>query len=90
MYNLCDYYDVWGNENDGYEIFNWRYPYGRDFGITDDLSSDEKIVTWLKENKHLKDNVTSDMLDIVDECNGLIMIYQFDTGMPLFCLEYQT
>lgn len=93
MYNLCNYWDVWGNKEDGYEINEWSYPEGINFTYkveqAGDEQNDQDIVNQLISDGYLKDHVVLSDLEIVDECNGLIMIYAAKSREPLFCLEYK-
>ena len=81
-YSLINYFDVWGNKKDGYEINNQCVEFD-DLVIADDATPKE-ICTYLKSIKML---ATNDMrkLDVID-WGSLIEIYERKSGKPLFGL----
>ena len=81
-YSLINYFDVWGNKKDGYEINNQCVEFD-DLVIADDATPKE-ICTYLKSIKML---TTDDMrkLDVID-WGSLIEIYERKSGKPLFGL----
>ena len=86
-YRLINYFDVLGNEKEGWEINNQCIE-GEDFYI-DDESSKKEICEFLKNSGFLK---TSDMRQLyVDDAmyDGRIEIYQRKGMMPLFAFEQE-
>lgn len=81
-FTLINYFDVWGNEKEGYEINNQCIECD-DLIILDD-ASDKDILNYLKDSGYLK---TSDMRHLVVENFGdNIEIYQRKGIKPLFGL----
>ena len=80
-YILINYFDVWGNAKDGFEINN-QCQECDDMYISDD-STDKEICTFLKQSHFL---ATDDMrkLQVIDD--GTMIEIQTKAGMPLFCL----
>jgi len=81
-YTLINYFDVWGNKKDGYEINNQCVEFD-DLVIADDATPKE-ICTYLKSIKML---ATDDMrrLEVID-WGDLIEVNERKTGKPLFGL----
>ena len=83
-YNLINYFDVWGNEDEGYEVNNLCIE-ERGIVITDD-ATDKDILEFL---------VTVGFLNTSDESkvylqnygDGMIEIYQKERNYPLGRLE---
>lgn len=82
MYTLVNYFDVWGNEEDGWEVNDCcvereHIPFHADV-------KDEEILDFLVENKFL---ITSDpnRVGIRDDGSNL-EVYEQGTEMPLFGL----
>lgn len=82
-YTLINYFDVWGNKKDGYEVNNQCIEKD-DIVIADDATPKE-ICEYLVKIGMLK---TSDMrrLEVVDWGN-LIEINERKSGRPLFGLH---
>ena len=81
-YRLVNYFDVWGNKKDGYEVNNQCIE-ADDLVIADDATPKE-ICEYLKSINML---ATSDMrrLEVVD-WGDMIEINERKTGRPLFGL----
>lgn len=81
-YSLINYFDVWGNKKDGYEINNQCVEFD-DLVIADDATPKE-ICTYLKSINML---ATNDMrrLEVIN-WGDLIEIYERKSGIPLFGL----
>jgi len=81
-YRLVNYFDVWGNKKDGYEVNNQCIE-ADDLVITDDATPKE-ICEYLKSINML---ATSDMrrLEVVD-WGDMIEINERKSGCPLFGL----
>ena len=82
-YTLINYFDVWGNKKDGYEVNNQCIEKD-DIVITDDATPKE-ICEYLVQIGMLK---TSDMrrLEVIDWGNS-IEINERKSGKPLFGLH---
>lgn len=79
-YTLYNYFDVWGNEIDGYEVNNWDILFD-DWYITDDATKQD-ILDYLYDNGYLTTNDLS-QVDISED--GLAMeVYSVKDDMPLF------
>jgi hypothetical protein len=83
--NICNYFDVWGNQKDGYEVNSWNYPV-KNLGA--EIDSEKDILNLLKEQGLLNEKCRINQVTIEDESNGLIMIYERKTRKPMFCIEY--
>ena len=84
-YRLINYFDVWGNEIDGWEINN-QCSEGEDFYISNESSAKE-VCEYLKSAGYLR---TSDMRKLYVDFstyNGCIEIYQKKGMCPLFRFE---
>lgn len=83
-YELINYFDVWGNAKDGWEVNNQCVEFD-DLYLTDDIT-DKEILDYLKETGYLS---TSDMRRIVVENwgDGFIEIYQRKGMVPLYSLR---
>jgi len=82
-YTLINYFDVWGNKDDGWEV-NDQCIEADDIVIADDATPKE-ICEYLKSIKML---ATSDMrrLEVID-WGDLIEINERKSGRPLFGLH---
>ncbi len=82
-FTLVNYFDVWGNEEDGYEVNNACVE-AEDVVITDE-TTDEDIIDYLFQNEYITDDDYS-LYEI--ESNGdFIEIFVRETGMPLYSLR---
>lgn len=81
-YTLINYFDVWGNEKDGWEVNNQCVEFD-DLNLVDDITPKE-ICEYLKSINML---ATSDMrrLEVVD-MGDLIEINERKGHKPLFAL----
>ena len=86
MYELINYFDVWGNEQDGWEINN-QCVEKRDITIVDDAKNDD-IIEYLKNCDFLTKDCTADDFYILWDCD-YIEIYSKKDGMPLYCFRKQ-
>jgi len=77
---LTDYWDIWGNEEEGWEVNNIaRNEYTtRKFDIWDR----KKVLQWLKRIEYLQKRVRRDMLEWEETDQGFIL-YQASNGIPL-------
>lgn len=82
-YTLINYFDVWGNEVDGYEINN-QCVEAKDIVIADD-ATDADIINYLQLAGYLNTNDTS--LFNVEDSGDFIEIFAKETGMPLYSLR---
>ena len=81
-YTLINYFDVWGNKKEGYEINN-QCKECDDLIIADD-SSDKDILKYLKNDGYLK---TDDLRRLyVDNYGDMIEIFERKTQKPLYAL----
>ena len=78
-YTLTDYFDVWGNEDDGWTVNN-SCPLYCDLVISDE-ATDKEILTYLKATGYL---TTDDMRKVYLQDDGdMIEIVQRKGDMPL-------
>lgn len=78
---LVDYYDVWGNAEDGYEVNN----ISREDTFELENLEDETIIEKLKEIHYLNENATPENIT-VDDCYPYMEILE-SNGYPLGRLE---
>lgn len=83
-YNLINYFDVWGNEEEGYEVNNLCIE-ERDIVITDD-ATDKDILEFLVAIGFLNTSDESKVY-LQDYGYGMIEIYQKEHNYPLGRLE---
>lgn len=83
-YELINYFDVWGNAKDGWEINNLCVEFD-DLYLADDITKKE-ILNYLVDREFLN---TSDMRRIYVDCYemGMITIYKRKGMKPLFALR---
>ena len=82
-WRLINYFDVWGNEKDGYEVNNQCVEFD-DLYIADD-ATDKDILNYLKDTGFLK---TSDKRKVrICDCGDLIEIEAVKGNYPLGRLE---
>lgn len=82
-YRLINYFDVWGNEKDGYEINNLCVE-ADDLWISDD-STEKEILKFLVQIGFLR---TSDRRKVyIEELGEMMEIYQRKGNYPLGRLE---
>lgn len=82
-YRLVNYFDVWGNEEDGYEVNDSCVEFD-DLMITDD-AEDKDIINYLIEIGFLIE-AAREKVDVNNSFDW-IEIEQKDTGYPLCRLE---
>ena len=81
IYTLINYFDVWGNEEDGWEVNNAYEEF--DIRITDNMT-DQDIISFLYEKEFFN---TKDIDKFLIESNGdSIEIFETETGKPLCSL----
>lgn len=83
-YKLIDYYDVLGNEEDGYEVNNVNTVV-TGIEITDD-ATDTDIINYLKSINFLSENATTETVEL-DGDDFYIELTEKETGYPLGRLE---
>lgn len=82
-YDLIDYFDVWGNEEDGWEVNNQCKV--DEITISDDVT-DEEILKYLKDIGYLK--LDASCYEIVGEQEMMDILSVVD-GYPLYSLRMQ-
>ncbi len=82
-YTLINYFDVWGNEEDGYEVNNQSVE-ADDVVITDD-ATDQDIINFLFQHEYVTDDDIS--LYEIENNGDFIEIYVKETMMPLYSLR---
>lgn len=82
-YTLINYFDVWGNAKDGYEVNNQCV---EERGIfISDAATDKEIVSFLESAGYLN---TSDLRKVTIVYDGEnLEIYQKREMLSLFCLR---
>ena len=83
-YKLIDYYDVLGNEEDGYEVNN-LCTCVTGIEIADD-ATDTDIINYLKSINFLSEKATTETVE-VDGDDLFIELTEKETGYPLCRLE---
>lgn len=82
-FKVIDYFDVWGNEEDGFEVNN--------LSIAGEIEVEniekETLLNELKEFGFFNDNVTLDMLDIENWSSDFIEFFEAKNRYPLCRLE---
>jgi hypothetical protein len=86
LYKLVNYFDVWGNSKDGFEVNNLAVVENEVY-ISDD-STNKEIVQFLKSIGYFKKTVRMNMLDIYND-GELIEFFQKKDGMPIGRLEVE-
>ena len=82
-FTLVNYFDVWGNAEDGWDVNNWCVEYD-DLCITDD-ATDKEILEYLVKTGFL---TTSDMRRLaVENLGEFIEIYERRGMKPLCSLR---
>lgn len=83
-YKLIDYYDVWSNEENGYEVNN-LYTCATGIEIADD-TTDTDIIGYLKSINFLNEKVTTENIELNGD-DFYIELTERETGYPLGRLE---
>lgn len=83
-YKLIDYFDVWGNAEDGWEV-NDLTTVEDDIIITED-SSDEEIIDYLIQIEYLKPEA-KELVHLESYDNEMIEIVQTKDDYPIGRLE---
>lgn len=79
-------YDVWGNEDDGFDVNN-RSCFAREIDLPEDAyNDDEKLVTWLIDIGFLASHCKPSDISL-DGDDMRIEIEQSENGLPLGCIE---
>ena len=82
-FTLINYFDVWGNEKDGWEVNNQCIEFD-DIHLADDIT-DKEICEYLRQTGYL---TTSDMRRLaVVNWGDNIEIYEKKGMKPLYCLQ---
>ena len=82
IYTLINYFDVWGNEEDGWEVNDSCVEF--DVRITDNMT-DQDIISFLYEKEFFN---TKDIDKFLIENDGdFIEIFEEETGKPLCSLR---
>ena len=82
-YTLINYFDVWGNEVDGYEVNN-QCVEATDVIIADD-ATDQDIINYLFQHEYLNDDGL--WLYEIENNGDFIEIFAKETMMPLYGLR---
>lgn len=83
-YSLINYFDVWGNEEDGWEVNN-QFVECDDLMISDDAYGDEIVEYMIKANYLTEDARGAVTIDEIGD--GMIDIVVLETGEPLYGLR---
>jgi hypothetical protein len=84
IYRLVDYFDVWGNKRDGFEVNNLSVVEDEIY-ISED-STNKEIVQFLKRIGYFKKSVRMNMVDVYND-GEFIEFFQKKDGMPIGRLE---
>ena len=83
---IINYYDVWGNEQDGFDV-NDVSMFGR-FEVEKEWGDNSELLEWLKAVDFIQDHASLE--DIKIEWNdGAIELTEDRSGMPLGRVEYK-
>lgn len=85
-YELIDYFDVWGNETDGYEVNN-QCVLETEIVMSDNWTNDE-LVDFLKRIEYLCKDVRTEDLEITGDY-FYIEIFNKENNYPLCRLQYK-
>ena len=81
---VTNYFDVWGNKKDGWEINNWcieKYNC-RKF----DMWDDKKLLRFMKKFGLINKNVRTTQIEFGKYCGNCIVLNVKKDGMPLYCV----
>ena len=79
-YTLINYFDVWGNKQDGYEINNQCMEF--DDWYIDDNATHKDILEYLVNAGYLR---TSDMRKVnIDDYGNYMEVFQVKNHIPMF------
>ena len=84
MYKLIDYFDVWGNETDGYEV-NDKIDTNIVLEIPYDVT-DEELISKLVNVGFLGNNATVENVRIEWSDETFCELFEMKTDLPLCCL----
>lgn len=84
VYDLIDYFDVWGNEEDGWDVNNLA-KVESDIWLDDDLSDDE-IVNYLIDQVWFFSPKARGNIEVIGD-GDFIEFFNAETGEPLGRLE---
>jgi|GEM_PF-6099435 len=84
LYSLVNYFDVWGNDEDGYEVNNISF-YCNNIPISDDTSQQDILDMLVKIGFLTTNNIS--LYEISDNADGFIEIFQADNLYPLCSLR---
>ena len=79
-WSLIDYFDVWGNKEDGWEVNNLSVEF-EDLYIADDVT-DEDLIDYLKDIGYLAKELEVSEIEIWDS-GDMIELSKADDGMPI-------
>jgi len=82
--NIIDYFDVWGNKKEGWEINNW-FQNAFKVKITD-IFNKKKLLKIMKRLGYIKPGVRTTQL-LFEEIDNGYEISLNKTNMPLFRVE---
>lgn len=83
-YRLIDYFDVWGNPDDGYEVNDLSREF---YVILPHDATVEDIITALISKNYFTPLATKWTIEAWDD-GTMIELYQVEDGKPLCRLEY--
>ena len=84
-YKLIDYFDVWGNAEDGWEVNN-LITVEEEIYISED-TTDEELINYLINIGYLRKNVNEENITIESSDNTFIELFQTYDMLPLGRLE---
>lgn len=87
FYELVDYFDVWGNAEDGWEVNNQSVWDDADDIYMSDDTTDTELIDYLKGIRYLNDNVKESDLYIDWGDGDFIEIFKADDMMPICSLR---
>lgn len=83
-YKLVDYFDVWGNLEDGYEVNNLAVV-ADDIVLSDDVT-DQEILDFLENMGYLTTNDLN-KIEVISWDSDFIELFEIETGCPICRLE---
>lgn len=85
-WELWDYFDVWGNADDGYEVNNLA-KIEEDIVLADDTSDDE-LIDFLIRIEYLTPECSTENIEIVSDVD-YIELFRKDDHFPICCFRRQ-
>jgi hypothetical protein len=83
---VIDYFDVWGNEDDGFDVNDLRR-FGK-FEVEAEWDDNAELLAWLKTISFIAEHATLDDLKI-EWGDGSVELSEAKNGLPLGRVEWE-